>query len=414
MRKTSLTLSIVLSILVVCATANASAPAAPEGCPATIANVANTTAVAIPAGPAVVVSTIEVAGVDPYLWDLDVNVALAHTYSPDLDVTLRSPAGTVVTITTDNGGDNNDDVFSATRFDDDADPDGQVPYTNNDGMCTEHAYMNAVAVAALTPEEPLGAFIGEDPNGTWTLTISDDEAMGAGTLNSWSLDVTAIAGAPEMAAASVFSNMTPVEIPLTVDVVSSTIEVSGLATPICHLDVVTNIEHTYANDLEVTLQSPMGTIVTLTTDNGGPNAGVFNGTRWSDKANPAGQVPYTSNNGLVTDHAFTNMTLAAELVPEEALSAFIGEDGNGTWTLTVSDDVSDDGGNFTWAIELIPCAHADVDVDGIGDACDDSVIVPNDDMPKKGGGCSVPIGGGSLGLLLLAFVSLRGARARRR
>ena len=44
-----------------------------------------------------------------------------------------------------------------------------------------------------------------------------------------------------------------------------------------------------------------GTIVTLTTDNGAGNDNVFSGTVWDDDANPAGQVPYTTNNGLVTD-----------------------------------------------------------------------------------------------------------------
>ena len=41
------------------------------------------------------------------------------------------------------------------------------------------------AKPTLTPEEPLAAFIGEDPNGTWTLTIGDDGATDAGTLASW-------------------------------------------------------------------------------------------------------------------------------------------------------------------------------------------------------------------------------------
>ena len=49
-----------------------------------------------------------------------------------------------------------------------------------------------------------------------------------------------------------------------------------------------------------------------------------------------------TNDGLVTDHVYVNNTLASPLVPEEALGAFIGENPNGTWTLTVSDDEADD------------------------------------------------------------------------
>ena len=45
-------------------------------------------------------------------------------------------------------------------------------------------------------------------------------------------------------------------------------------------------------------------MVTLTTDNGAGNDNVFNGTKWDDDANPGGQVPYATNNGLVTDQTY--------------------------------------------------------------------------------------------------------------
>ena len=119
------------------------------------------------------------------------------------------------------------------------------------------------------------------------------------------------------------------------------------------VDVTTFIKHTFAGDLDVTIQSPAGTVVTLTTDNGGGNDDVFNGTVWNDKANPGGQVPYVNNNGLATDHTYANLTLASPLAPEEALAAFIGENPNGTWTLTISDDAAGDGGSLdSWSLNL--------------------------------------------------------------
>ena len=39
-----------------------------------------------------------------------------------------------------------------------------------------------------------------------------------------------------------------------------------------------------------------------------------------------------------------NNQTATPLVPEEALAAFNGENPNGTWTLTISDDNAGDGG----------------------------------------------------------------------
>jgi subtilisin-like proprotein convertase family protein len=114
---------------------------------------------------------------------------LTHTFAADLDITLRSPAGTIVTVTTDNGA-GNDNVFNGTVWHVDANPGGQVPYATNAGLVTDHPYANLAPASPLTPEESFGAFMGENPNGTWTLTISDDRAGDGGTLSSWTLAIT--------------------------------------------------------------------------------------------------------------------------------------------------------------------------------------------------------------------------------
>ena len=342
----------------------------PAGCNTTTTNFANTTPVAIPTGPGVVTSTIVVSGASPYLLDLNMTTQIQHTFSADLDITLTSPAGTVVTITTDNGA-GNDDVFNGTLWDDSANLGGQVPYTTNNGLVTDQAYVNLTTATPLVPEEAMGAFIGEDPNGTWTLTISDDLAGDGGNLNAWSLDVTTLPNAPITATEPTLTQTTPVAIPTGPAVVSSTIVVAGAGTAILDVNATTFITHTFAADLDVTLTSPAGTVVTLTTDNGAGNDNVFNGTLWDDSANPGGQVPYTTNNGLVTDQAYVNLTTATPLVPEEAMAAFIGEDPNGTWTLTISDDLAGDGGSLdSWSLDIqtFTCESADLAItktDGI-------------------------------------------------
>jgi uncharacterized repeat protein (TIGR01451 family) len=335
-------------------------PATPSGCGQTTTNFTQSTPVVIPTGPAVVTSTIVVSGADPYLYDLDVLTHIQHTFSADLDITITSPAGTVVTLTTDNGA-GNDDVFNGTLWDDDANPGGQVPYTTNDGLVTDQLYANLTVATPLVPEEALGAFVGEDPNGTWTLTISDDLAGDGGSLNDWSLAVTTFPSAPIVATVPTATNSTPVVIPTGPAVVTSTIVVSGAGTSILDVNATTFIQHTFSADLDVTITSPSGTVVTLTTDNGAGNDDVFNGTVWDDSANPGGQVPYTTNNGLVTDQLYANLTLASPLVPEEAMAAFIGEDPNGTWTLTISDDLAGDGGSLnSWSLDIktFTCAVA--------------------------------------------------------
>src|SRR5436190_10367809 len=163
-------------------------PTTPGGCGPSTATFTQATATAIPTGPAVVTSTVVVSGVGPYLFDLDLTTNLTHTFAADLDITLMSPAGTVVTLTTDNGA-GNDNVFNGTVWDDDANPAGQVPYTTNNGLVTDHAYVNLTTATPLVPEEALAAFIGEDPNGTWTLTVSDDLAGDGGSIDSWSIDI---------------------------------------------------------------------------------------------------------------------------------------------------------------------------------------------------------------------------------
>jgi subtilisin-like proprotein convertase family protein len=325
-------------------------PPAP-GCLATSTTFTNATPVAIPTGPAVVTSTIVVAGVGPYLWDVDLQTFITHTFAADLDITITSPAGTVVTLTTDNGA-GNDNVFNGTLWDDQANPAGQVPYTTNNGIVTDNVYVNLTTATPLTPEEPLSAFRGEDPNGTWTITISDDLAGDGGSLDSWSLILATFPAAPAETTAS-FAQGTPVAIPTGPAVVTSTINVTGVGTALTKLTLLTNLTHTFAADLDITITSPAGTVVTLTTDNGAGNDNVFNGTLWDDDANPAGQVPYTTNNGMVTDHAYVNLTTATPLTPEEPLGAFSGQDPNGTWTITISDDLAGDGGSLdSWTLNV--------------------------------------------------------------
>ncbi|MEO6710601.1 MAG: proprotein convertase P-domain-containing protein, partial [Planctomycetota bacterium] len=48
----------------------------------------------------------------------------------------------------------------------------------------------------LSPESAFDNFLGQDPNGTWTLTIVDDLGGDYGSLNRWDLSIRACGGAP--------------------------------------------------------------------------------------------------------------------------------------------------------------------------------------------------------------------------
>ena len=157
----------------------------------TVTTAASTdTPIAIPStGTPVVSSTLNVSGADAWLSDINVTTDLTHTWNADLQVVLTSPAGTSVTLTSNNAG-SNDNVFDGTVWDDSANPGGIPPWTNNDGTVTDHTYANLTTASPLTPEEPFAAFAGEDPNGDWVMTIADTANLDGGSLDAWSLEYT--------------------------------------------------------------------------------------------------------------------------------------------------------------------------------------------------------------------------------
>ncbi|MGH9380102.1 MAG: proprotein convertase P-domain-containing protein [Thermoanaerobaculia bacterium] len=294
-----------------------------------------------------ITSTLSVSGVEAYLWDVFVDTSITHTWNADLQIALTSPAGTIVTLTSNNGS-SNDNVFNGTHWNDRADPDGLPPYVTNDGLATDHAYVNLVTATPLVAEEALSAFRGEDPNGDWVMTIADTADQDGGSLDSWFLTLVALKAAPEEATTVFDSTDTPIDIsPEGTPVITSTLSVSGLLDFLGDVDVHTEITHTWNADLQIAVTSPVGTVATLTSNNGGSNDNVFNGTTWDDDAgdiNPPGPV---------TDNVFENLVVETPLVPEEALGAFVGEDPNGNWVMTIADTAAEDGGSLaSWSLEL--------------------------------------------------------------
>ncbi|HNB50768.1 MAG TPA: proprotein convertase P-domain-containing protein, partial [Anaerolineales bacterium] len=301
-------------------------PPAPIGCTTSFESFQSSTDYPIP-DEGVITSTLEVSGVGISLWDVNVTPFIQHTYNADLDIYLISPSGTKVTLTTDNGG-ANDNVFDGTTWDDQwVGPSvGDYVYTNN------------TIALNMSPEEAMGAFIGENPNGIWKLVIHDDAADDTGTLYGWFLDITALPIEPDILGGFYAENSGVTLIPD-----GNTLEVSisfNPSIPITHLNFQTTIEHTNNADLDMYLVSPDGLItVTLTTDNGGIFDNVFNGTYWNDYAG------LTNSPGAVSDTDFANDFVETPLVPENAMSAFTGEMG-GFWKLIIVDDTVGETGTF--------------------------------------------------------------------
>jgi internalin A len=124
--------------------------------------------------------TIPVEGAVTELQFGSLTLDITHSYDADLDVYLTSPSGTTVEAFTDVGGSGNN--FTNTTLYAGADVNiasGTAPFTG-----------------IFEPEGSATDFLGETSVGTWTLTITDDEAGDVGTLNSWSLTFLGPMGLP--------------------------------------------------------------------------------------------------------------------------------------------------------------------------------------------------------------------------
>ena len=102
----------------------------------------------------------------------DTNNGINHSWVGDLVIKLKSPAGTEVTLLNREGGAGHN--FCDTVLDDEAPSplSGPAPFSGS-----------------FKPSQPLSAFDGENAQGMWTLSVSDNEAQDTGALNACSLRI---------------------------------------------------------------------------------------------------------------------------------------------------------------------------------------------------------------------------------
>jgi subtilisin-like proprotein convertase family protein len=314
--------------------------------------------------------TIDVFGVTGCVWDVEIATALAHSYCADVDMYVTSPAGTKVTITTDNASSNND-VFLVTTWNE-----------RVDDPATLHPYANDVTATPLNPEGRLSAFRGEDPNGTWTLTIADDRLDDDGFLVGWSLAITDVPALPPTSTIAVSRNpglVIPDSLPgspFTYTVSDST-SVAGAGGSVAGLELFLDLDHARPRDVEVALESPAGTRVLLTRLRGSTQA--FHGTTFD----PASTNP-------VSDYAYTSGVAAPRVAPEGPFDRFLGEDPNGAWKLSVTDlQMASIGGTLVrWDLVLRTCGDAGVAFcAGDGSFVDHTTPCPCGNTGAAGNGC---------------------------
>lgn len=127
-------------------------------------------------GTPTVTSTLNI-GVSGLITDLNLlNLNIPHSYVSDLTITLQSPQGTIVSIMAGLcGGNNNIDL----NFDDSGTAYASIPCPPIGG-------------GTYQANQALSAFNGEDPLGTWTLTVSDAFNADGGSIDDWSLEICSI------------------------------------------------------------------------------------------------------------------------------------------------------------------------------------------------------------------------------
>ncbi|MGJ8591759.1 MAG: proprotein convertase P-domain-containing protein [Aquaticitalea sp.] len=187
--------------------------------------------------------------------------------------------------------------------------------------------------ATSTDQNPEISYAAE---GVYDVTLTVTNEFGTDTTTESDF-ITVLAG-DNCPACTSPTNTTVIPISTTGNVTyNSIINVPG-AGDITDVNVTINITHTYDADLDIFIISPTGTQVELTTDNGGSGDNFVN-TVFDQQ----GTVSITTGSA-----PFTGV-----FIPEGNLTNFNGEEASGDWTLRITDDAGQDGGQLnSWTLEV--------------------------------------------------------------
>ena len=255
-------------------------------------------------------------------------VGLSRWQIWDITITLTSPSGTTVDLV---GPVPHDPLLGAnlcqTVFDDEA----GMPWSSS----MSHG---APFTGSFRPFAALAALDGEAAAGDWTLTITDQnsDAPRESWLRAFSLLITS-GGTTTTASYDGPPVLIPphrlpwvsVPIPVVAGFTSLSdvdLRIDGLTCTEAEDSTAVGISHTLAKRLLIRLTSPSGTTIDLTD----PWNGVFS------SGNNLCLVTFTDEGPLPFTDA-VEAPFAGFWRPADALSAFDGEDPNGTWTLSVAD-----------------------------------------------------------------------------
>lgn len=265
---------------------------------------------------------------------------VTHVYSNDLGVTaITAPMSSdvlgneVVTVTIENFG-----TASQSNFD--------VSYTVNGGTPVVEQVAGPLAGGASTS---FSFATTADLSADGEYTIVAQTQLGSDSVSSNNSTTAVI----ENTACNTETNDTDFTIGPNSGTVTNSVITITEDVIINDVNVTLNIEHTFDADLDVFLVAPDGTTrVELFTDVGS-SGDDFTNTVLDDDATTAitaGSAPFTGT-----------------FSPEGSLADFNGMSSLGDWTLEITDDANQDGGNLLdWSLEICstPLSVADLDING--------------------------------------------------
>ena len=290
-----------------------------------------------PPGPdtpgASVQRSITVSGKTGTIRDLDVVTNITHPVNRELEITLTKGSKSLVLVGAVKGGRAGANGYNGTVWDDSA------PKTVSEA--NEDLNVNGTQVT-LSPEGSLATFIGDDPNGVYTLSARDYGAGDTGTLSGFRLDFTTSESTPAAAVTVATGDGGSLADAPGTGVLEKTVVVSGAKKYLTDVDVFTNLEHTLdPAELTMRLVSPQGTTVLLSNHRGAGSVQSLK-TTWNDSAT-----------NFITRAAWSPGQVRSQMVPEGSLGALIGQDPNGTWKLIIEDTAALDGFNLAgWNLSL--------------------------------------------------------------
>src|SRR5205085_11651163 len=129
----------------------------------------------------------------------------------------------------------------------------------------------------VVPEEAMGAFRGENPNGTWKLVVKDEAHNDVGTLGGWSLYILGLNQTPFSRVVDIGYGVSLQSIPDGGQALR-TLNDSLDHAPISALTLTTFITHPQPSDLLIDLVMPNGVTITVANQRAGGNANAFAGT----------------------------------------------------------------------------------------------------------------------------------------